>query len=212
MLMVNAALAAGGSDLTVRVLVYNYARVSNRVLGPAEREASRIFAAAGVDTRWVDCLGQARFGGAPSPPARAANADCDGPVKGAIPLRILLRSTPAHGAVPDALFGFANSSDLASVFYQRVEDLAWGADENGNEIPLILGDVMAHELGHLLLGTGSHAPSGIMRAVWDREFLQLALRGRQLFTAEQSRLLRAKVLRRQQETMLALDSGQDTGM
>jgi len=28
--------------------------------------------------------------------------------------------------VPDTMFGFATGSDMASVFYERVEDLAWG--------------------------------------------------------------------------------------
>ena len=31
----------------------------------------------------------------------------------------------------------------------------------------ILGRVTAHEIGHLLIGTNSHAPSGLMRASWN---------------------------------------------
>ena len=75
-------------------------------------------------------------------------------------------------------------------------DLAWNVDKDGNEIPLILGDVIAHELGHLLLGTNSHSPTGIMCANWDHDYLTLALRGRQLFLPEQAASMRAIVIRR----------------
>jgi len=93
------------------------------------------------------------------------------------------------------MFGFA-TGDMASVFYGRVEDFASDADFNGNEMPLILGDVMAHELGHLLLGTNSHSPAGIMRANWDREHVRRAFRGCEIFSPQESALIRATVARR----------------
>jgi hypothetical protein len=40
---------------------------------------------------------------------------------------------------------------------------------------------MAHELGHLLLGTNSHAVDGLMRAHWDWDNLQAAERNELLF-------------------------------
>jgi hypothetical protein len=51
----------------------------------------------------------------------------------------------------------------------------------------MLGHVISHEIGHLLLGTNSHSPSGIMRAQWDREQLSLAVAGLLTFTKSQSR-------------------------
>jgi len=39
------------------------------------------------------------------------------------------------------------------------------------------GHVAAHETGHLLLGTNSHAPRGIMRAIWQGEELVSAAKG-----------------------------------
>jgi len=56
---------------------------------------------------------------------------------------------------------------------------------------VILGDVVAHEIGHLLLGSRAHSATGIMRGWWDRAQLQRALTGRQLFTPEQSARIRA---------------------
>ncbi len=46
---------------------------------------------------------------------------------------------------------------------------------------IILGDVMAHELGHLLLPLPGHSPSGIMRRGVD-----LQLRAMETFTTSQA--------------------------
>jgi hypothetical protein len=86
---------------------------------------------------------------------------------------------------------------VASVFYARVEDLVLSVNGGKREAPVILGDVIAHELGHLLLGTNSHSPAGIMCAEWDKEYLRLAVMGFQKFSPEQSALMRATVVRRQ---------------
>ena len=37
---------------------------------------------------------------------------------------------------------------------------------------LLTGRAMAHELGHLLLGTSGHAAAGLMRAFWSDETLR----------------------------------------
>ena len=36
------------------------------------------------------------------------------------------------------------------------------------EIPIILGCVITHEVGHLLLGSNSHSGSEIMQGQWER--------------------------------------------
>ena len=113
-----------------------------------------------------------------------------------IDLRILPRSLPASKAFADATFGFADGGYLASVFYARLEDFARRGYWNQSETPVILGDVIAHEIGHLLLGTNSHSRTGIMCGRWDREYLRLLQEGFQTFSAEQSSAMRATVLRR----------------
>src|SRR5579863_1622250 len=123
------ARAAGESAVTVSVRVYNYAKVSRRVVGSAEREASRIFTAAGIETTWLDCLtSQAQVQSGPATAQRftAADLGCDLPVRGAaVSLRILSSSMVPTKDFTDEMFGFATGSDLASVFYQRVIDVAW---------------------------------------------------------------------------------------
>ncbi|HXJ94593.1 MAG TPA: hypothetical protein VMT20_17235 [Terriglobia bacterium] len=197
MLMPGSAGAAGVPDLTVHVRVYDYAGVSRGVLQGAEEEANRIFTAAGIETTWVGCPTTPVLVASRSPQAEEGTAECSAAIAGGdIVLRILPRSTPASQAFADTMFGFAEGTFLASVFYARVEDLARGVYGNQTETPVILGDVIAHEMGHLLLGTNSHSPTGIMCGKWDREYLRLAQEGFQTFSVEQSALMQETVVRR----------------
>ena len=52
---------------------------------------------------------------------------------------------------------------------------------------------MAHELGHLLLGSNSHSRAGIMRAHWQGEELHRLSRGNLWFTSEQANHMRGKL-------------------
>lgn len=182
------------ANLTITVRVYNYAVASAGTIATAEREATRILNAAGVELVWLSC---------PTSPAQYESNQATASRKcreflGAseIVLRILPKSTPARTSLRDTMFGFADGSALASVFYGRVERLALGLDGEPSEIPVILGHAIAHEIGHLLLGEASHSPTGIMCGQWDRKYLQRALMGRQLFTSAQSQKLRAAILAR----------------
>ena len=67
---------------------------------------------------------------------------------------------------PD-IFGAARLADnqdfaeVADIYADRTRELA-----KGFELDVILGWVMAHELGHLLLGKGAHSAVGIMHTPW----------------------------------------------
>jgi hypothetical protein len=52
---------------------------------------------------------------------------------------------------------------------------------------------MAHELGHLLLGSNGHASQGIMRPRWQHEELVKAAMGTLVFTPEQAQRMSARV-------------------
>jgi hypothetical protein len=81
----------------------------------------------------------------------------------------------------------------AYVFLHRAVDLA------KNELAPwtgILGQLIAHELGHLLLGTNSHFLVGIMRATWRAAEIKQALMGNLVFTPEQVNQIRADLQRR----------------
>ena len=64
------------------------------------------------------------------------------------------------------------------------------------EVPIILGCVIAHEVGHLLLGSSSHSGSGIMQGHWKRGQIRKAMTGNLPFTPEQVKLIQASTFAR----------------
>ena len=57
----------------------------------------------------------------------------------------------------------------------------------------ILGLLMAHEIGHLLLATESHSTDGIMQSLWSATDLADATQGRLGFSSSQTRRIRAQM-------------------
>ena|GEM_PF-3063615 len=57
----------------------------------------------------------------------------------------------------------------------------------------ILGHVAAHEMGHIILGSAAHASFGIMKATYDKRDLLNMVQSHLLFTAQESRVLRARL-------------------
>jgi hypothetical protein len=178
---------AASPNLKITVRVYNMAEVPSQVLTQAEGEASEIFREAGIETEWMEC---------PCSPS-AGSTD--------VMLRIIPRlfgSMKTDFRQDD--LGFAPSSEdggvLATIFFHRVE-----AVTKGGPVAPVLGNAVAHELGHLLLGPNAHSPTGIMTAHWSREFLKLASRRFLRFTPEQAELMRARVsARAKQQEVLSL--------
>jgi hypothetical protein len=179
---------ARGADLnpTIRVRVNNYTQASPGILAGAEREAGRILGKAGLQTVWLDC------------PAGHSTADpqdpCREPLEATdIALRVLPEST--QNKFQDTVFGFAVVPVLASVYYDYAAHFA-RSDNAEFEIPIILGCVIAHEVGHLLLGSNSHSDSGIMQGHWERGQIRHAVTGTLLFTPEQAKLIQAETQKR----------------
>jgi len=76
---------------------------------------------------------------------------------------------------------------VASVVFERIVDLA---SNESLSVPDLLGYVMAHELGHLLLGSKPHAVSGIMSETVDRRGVT---QGLLWFTRDEANAVRAKL-------------------
>ena len=91
-------------------------------------------------------------------------------------------------AVSDHTLGFAESGTRdATVLYDRVKRFARRYHINRG---VMLGYVIAHELGHLLLPPKSHSAKGVMRGMID---LQLASDRQLRFTPEQRTLILEKL-------------------
>jgi len=172
------------SQPQVTISVYNNASIPAQLLAGAIEQASRIFLKAGLQTQWLECsigvIGVQR------------SPDCEAPFG---PTHLALRIVPGSWANGDATFGIAFLSAegkgvYCNVFYSSVEKLHtdWHVS-----IPPILGHVMAHELGHLLLGTHAHSEIGIMLPKWHGSELRSLTMGRLLFTPQQARAVREKL-------------------
>ena len=181
----SCGFSVSAADLipTVSVRVLNYAEAAPATVAKAEREAGRILNDAGLKVVWLDCpVGQSTV---------EATDPCRQPL---IPTDLLLRVLSDHSrrGIQYESFGFAVAPALASVYYEHAMSLAT-LNNAHYEVPIILGCVMAHEIGHLLLGPSSHSECGIMQGQWGRKQVRLIMCGSLHFTVEQSILIRAEV-------------------
>lgn len=186
-----SAAAVADPDLPtgVQVTVRTY---DSAGLAPAERltaiaVATDILRAAGLDVEWQAC--EVEF-------VRSATDPCLAPLAASELSIRFVRLPPPPGHSGALALGYSlvdtrtRSGALATVYVDRVSALAARC-----KVPsgTLLGRTVAHEIGHLLLGTGNHGPTGLMQALWSRE----AIRGRGadkwLFTAREGRTMREAV-------------------
>jgi hypothetical protein len=167
---------------TITVLIHNYSQASPAVLAGAEREAGRIMGEAGLRAVWLEC---------PTGPSTAdPNVPCQKAAE-ATDIRLRVLTAPVQNKYEDTVFGFTVHPVLATVYYEYAVRRA-KSDHAEFEIPIILGCVIAHELGHLLLGSNGHSGAGIMRPRWEPRHVRQLMMGTLRFTSEQSMLMRAQ--------------------
>ncbi len=189
--------AEPGSKITV--FVYNYAAITPEVLAETEAEASRIYRQAGIEIQWLDCplspKDAAQFPACQVPP---------GPTR--LALRILSRSMADRLRHAGDSFGFAMIPEdgsfaiVANVFSYDADQLA---ARHGMRHGIILGHLAAHEIGHLLLGAGSHSPTGIMHVPWRLDALDIIGQGLMLFRPQEAESMRTNVRARVQAAGVA---------
>lgn len=189
-------LGPADSKLRITLWVYNYAQVPAETLRDAENQVETILRRAGVSTDWIKC------------PVSAAevqsNPVCQDRMSAAVlALTILPQFKPTPESHADTYFGVAQVftdgqfGHYAYVFYDQVQDPALRSPASVSQM---LGHVAAHELGHVLLRSTAHSPTGLMRAQWDRSDLQRAAWGYLGFTTQESQLVREEVRSRMDKT------------
>jgi hypothetical protein len=171
--------AAGASESTTVVLhIENCAGVSDPDLRVATAEVARIYRSAGVQIAWSN---------EPLPTGISSRGATDEPRHLALILhddgaRML---THAYGA-PDSTLGFA-AHDIGRA-YVSVNRVAAESARRAVDHRWVLGWVIAHEVGHLLLPRNSHSSEGIMRAAMAFDF---AIGRSHDFTGQQCATIRA---------------------
>jgi hypothetical protein len=170
----SAALAAEANDGSgITVLVFNFRQAPPEMLVKAEKEAGRILEQAGVPVTWRDCpTGD-------DPCRKETGRD----------FFLAMMAGPVQNKFLDTISGYAVlPSHIAVVYYDYLPRLPVG-DSNEDDTAVVLGCVIAHELGHLLLGTHGHSMGGIMQAQWGIEQTQHGLMSQLSFLPEEVRLM-----------------------
>jgi hypothetical protein len=178
-------------DITVRL--FDYSRTPPGLMAEAQRSADLLFLDAGTQIQWLNCPVAGSKSAAV--PACEARSDATSFILIVLPGAMARKLATGPGQFGLAVLpgdgGFANQ---AYVFLDRAVALA---KEGLVPWTPVLGHLIAHELGHLLLGSNSHFPIGIMRASWRSAEIKLALMGNLKFTPEQAKQIHADVQRRQ---------------
>ena len=164
---IGAALAAGSQAsaeeaLTVAVQMVNYAKMPPEDLAHAQAQATAAYRAAGFDVVW-------------SSVSQRPDAGSEGTASRSIDVRVVILSRDMaekkcrSEGLDDGVMGVAISaatearSRIAYIFYDRIVRVALSQD---TPVDRGLGHVLAHEIGHLLIGVNSHSGDGLMRADW----------------------------------------------
>jgi hypothetical protein len=175
----------------VSISVHDYADVPTPLLAAAEDQAREIFRRAGVETVWPNCSPKLE---------KVEPRSCYFSDTTHLTLKICPHAMNAQVRNRIDVLGTAYPDEkgagyFAYVFYDRIQELA----QRRGLGHALLADVMAHEIGHLLLGSTSHSEGGIMCAHWNDEELRNVAEGAMSFIPAQSRIIRDRLRLRQSE-------------
>jgi len=139
------------------VRVYDNAGVLADHRARAIKSAHEILTRAELAVEWHDCpAGGVRL--------RRDCAAVPAPEELSVRLVRSPRRTAGDRALGNALIDSSTGKGtLATVFVDRIEAMAARGPIDAWSV---VGRVMAHEIGHLLLGTNSHSDTGVMREIW----------------------------------------------
>jgi hypothetical protein len=170
-------------SVTLTVRLYNTSGVPAPELVAARRAAESILRETGLNVIFRHCGRQVS-------PDDAVDPCVDRLAPSEVVVRVIHAPAFNTGIHPDA-YGLAyvvqetGRGWLATVFSDRIDH---AAARVGVEPGTLLGRVMAHEVGHLLLGSTYHAHAGLMRADWPDALLNRAGEEWRFSTTEAARM------------------------
>jgi hypothetical protein len=167
----------------VTIRIYNYAGVPPAELAAARADADRIFHEAGLSLAWKIC--------------RVPNGS-DGDAclellrdRGEFVLRL---QTAANGRIPSHVAlgtSLIDSRTGEGVLITLDPGLVHAiAAQAAADRSTVLGRAIAHEVGHLLIGTPNHSAHGLMRALWTQQQLRGNTPTDWLFSEDQAALMK----------------------
>jgi hypothetical protein len=165
---VRAQSTATGAVVTIRAA--HLIDIPVEVSRAARETVRATFREGGIAIVWRECASLSQLS-QPSQPNAPLPDPCADPLART---EVVVRLAPAPATAPQESLGFSyvvkgeGIGRLATVYPDRVARLAEWAAVNPRAL---LGRVIAHEVGHLLLNTPDHSRHGLMRARWSRREL-----------------------------------------
>jgi len=156
----------------------------------ARRTASAILERARIDIDWLECGLPANL---------KESSACSRPADPNELIVRLVSGTTVDRRPGVSTLGYAfvdlgaGGGALATIFADRVRGMAQGAAVGVAEL---LGKTMAHEIGHLLLGTNQHSAHGLMRAYWSNADLRRNRATEWLFDSREGEVMRQGIASR----------------
>ena len=160
----SSASESPAGELPITVQIQDHSHVPPALLSSAAAVVTRMYEGIGVRIKWT---GVVRWNG---DHARFDHREeTSHAALGQLTIIILNSKMAARGHVKEEVLGFAAVADegmgrIAYAIYDRVRSIALELPINEAEL---LGFVMAHEIGHLMLPRGSHSSAGLMKSDWD---------------------------------------------
>jgi hypothetical protein len=177
-----ALARVGPSDsIGITVMVNNSVQVPALVLQQAESEAARIFALSGIHIRWHECA-----------PGLGTDDPCRRvPGKNEFVVHVVRTGQTSLDSIFGAAFvGQDGQGKYCDIFFDRIQETV---RTTRTGLGQLLATVIAHELGHLILGSHSHSSFGIMMPHWNQEELQRIAMGNLLFGKEETLRMRTRM-------------------
>jgi hypothetical protein len=181
--------AASDQSSTVAMTIRIY---DAGALPPARRTrpltvAHGILRAAGLDVSWLAC--ETMLAGVDINPCVAP------PSADELVVSFAERPVPTDHSGPVQLgYSVIDTDERAGTFATIYVDRARRfARDSGDSVDLVIGRAIAHEIGHLLLGTTNHASTGVMRATWSRPSLRPQLARDWLFDTGEAVTMREAI-------------------
>jgi len=171
------AFAAG----RMSVSVCTRGNLSKNAAMGAEQVAASLFRSAGVEIVWAKCEIALEGDAAVERHWFTLRLRAGGP--------FIKMDADAADALGQTYLSFDDTGYISDVYYEAVQALA---SSRQLDFTSLLGYVMAHELGHLLLGPG-HAAMGVMRAKWDPRDLRAMDRHWLKFSPEEALRMRQRL-------------------
>jgi hypothetical protein len=182
---------------TLCIRIDDAARVSPGTLARGIEVAGRVLLAAGVPTEWQTNPADSSKDPKTRTPKPAVLAPANSAGRNCLILSVT-RGVSRH-AYPVALgFALPYTQTVApdvTIFYDRIERLESQAVSADATAPQILGYAMAHEIGHILLGSTQHSSTGIMKGFWGQTEFERLAKGWLGFTLQQSAVMRESAFR-----------------